>query len=337
MKSLREYIVESEQWIAEPAEGDNFAIELEDGTLIETYIIEVADDCILLDATSEIISAITEWATLENTDEGDSGVIMETMGYGGLVGEDNNQIAKYADEFINTYNPESVQIGKRFCQHYNITDRDDIQLAIEIIDHNVNYHKETNTPIDLKKIKSDVVKAFRQVYRGMGAGPGPFRKKFQEALEEGNIEDLEKNIASAAVKPIPMEEGQMKRAMHNDAERMTLTQFVDKYGNEEWVREFYNNIMGDLDEAKYQGREVALNKPTAGDVKKFKVYVRDPATGNIKKVNFGHGGKTAKRLGQKTMRIRKSNPAARKSFRARHNCANPGPKTKARYWSCRKW
>jgi len=54
-------------------------------------------------------------------------------------------------------------------------------------------------------------------------------------------------------------------------------------------------------------------------------------------VNFGHGGTSAKKLGQKTMKIRKSNPKARKSFRARHNCANPGPKTSARYWSCRAW
>ena len=65
----------------------------------------------------------------------------------------------------------------------------------------------------------------------------------------------------------------------------------------------------------------------AGDVKKFKVYVRNPKTGNVIKVNFG----------QKGMRIRKNNPGARKSFRARHKCATPGPKTKARYWSCRKW
>jgi len=92
-----------------------------------------------------------------------------------------------------------------------------------------------------------------------------------------------------------------------------------------------------LDEAEYQGRTVKLNKPMAGDVKKFKVYVKDPKTGNVKKVNFGHGGSSAKKAGQKTMRIRKSNPKARKSFRARHNCDNPGPKTKARYWSCRKW
>ena len=82
-----------------------------------------------------------------------------------------------------------------------------------------------------------------------------------------------------------------------------------------------------LEEAEYKGRKVPLNKPMRGDVKKFKVYVRNPKTGNVKKVNFG----------DKNMRIKKSNPARRKSFRARHNCANPGPKTKARYWSCKKW
>ena len=94
------------------------------------------------------------------------------------------------------------------------------------------------------------------------------------------------------------------------------------------------DLFNKLTDAEYRGRKVKLNKPTRGDVKKFKVYVKDPKTGNIKKVNFGHGGTSAKR---KTMRIRKSNPARRKSFRARHNCDNPGPKTKARYWSCRNW
>ena len=81
-----------------------------------------------------------------------------------------------------------------------------------------------------------------------------------------------------------------------------------------------------LTEAEYQGREVKLGKPMQGDVKKFKVYVKNPA-GNVVKVNFG----------QKGMKIRKSNPAARKSFRARMNCDSPGPKHKANYWSCRKW
>lgn len=88
--------------------------------------------------------------------------------------------------------------------------------------------------------------------------------------------------------------------------------------------EFYEGV---IEEAEYRGRKVKLNKPMRGDVKKFKVYVKDPKTGNVKKVNFG----------DPNMRIRKSNPKARKSFRARHKCKTPGPKTKARYWSCKKW
>ena len=92
-------------------------------------------------------------------------------------------------------------------------------------------------------------------------------------------------------------------------------------------------------EAKYKGKTVQLNKPMRGDVKKFKVYVntgKKNADGSIKvkKVNFGHGGTSAKRP---TMRIRKSDPKRRKAFRARHRCDNPGPKTMARYWSCKKW
>jgi len=87
-----------------------------------------------------------------------------------------------------------------------------------------------------------------------------------------------------------------------------------------------------LNEAEYQGRDVKLGKIMQGDVKKFKVYVKNPK-GNVVKVNFGHKGKG----GEKTMKIKKSDPARRKAFRARHNCDNPGPRHKARYWSCRKW
>ena len=87
---------------------------------------------------------------------------------------------------------------------------------------------------------------------------------------------------------------------------------------------------GKLNEAEYQGRKVKLGKPMQGDSKKFKVYVKNPK-GNVVKVNFGQGGDAK----GGTMKIRKSNPGARKSFRARHNCDSPGPRHKARYWSCR--
>ena len=91
-------------------------------------------------------------------------------------------------------------------------------------------------------------------------------------------------------------------------------------------------FVNELNEAEYQGRKVKLGKIMQGDTKKFKVYVKNPK-GNVVKVNFGQGGDAK----GGTMRIRKSNPKARKSFRARHNCDNPGPRHKARYWSCRKW
>ncbi len=79
-------------------------------------------------------------------------------------------------------------------------------------------------------------------------------------------------------------------------------------------------------EAEYQGRDVQLNKPSAGDVKKSKVFVKGP-TGRVVKVNFG----------DKNLSIKKHIPARRRSFRARHNCDDPGPKWKARYWSCKAW
>ena len=84
----------------------------------------------------------------------------------------------------------------------------------------------------------------------------------------------------------------------------------------------------ELDEAEYQGRKVSLGKPflTPDGPKKRSVYVRKP-NGKVVKVNFG----------DKNMRIKKSNPARRKSFRARHSCDNPGPRWKARFWSCRAW
>jgi hypothetical protein len=180
MKTLRDYIVEAEQWVDAPAAGDDFEIELEDGTLIETYIMATEGSAILLDATDEIYSALGQWAEL--------------------------------------------------CE--------DVELDED-----------------------------------QGAG----------------------QVMAKAIDDAPVD---------------TMSDIDEK-----------------MDEAKYQGREVPLGKPMKGDVKKSKVYIRDPATGNVKKVNFG----------DPNMKIKKSNPARRKSFRARHNCANPGPRTKARYWSCRAW
>jgi len=123
--------------------------------------------------------------------------------------------------------------------------------------------------------------------------------------------------------------------------KLGLDENIEEYDVEncEDLKEFIHflkNMKEELTEAEYQGRKVKLNKPMDGDVKKFKVYVKNPK-GNVVKVNFGHGGSSAKKAGEKTMRIKKDNPERKKAFRARHNCDSPGPRHKARYWSCKAW
>jgi hypothetical protein len=210
MKSLQDYLEESQQWMENPAVGDDFAINIKEDCLIESHIIAVEEDRLCIEADSKLIA------------------ILESYGY-----------------------------------------------TVE-----------------------DICSECMQEACGC-----------KDTDESMSVDDV-------LVSEDPTQEEPMMPGV-NDPDG---TAADDPIG-----------------EAEYQGRKVPLGKPMRGDVKKFKVYVKDPATGNIKKVNFGHGGTTAKRLGQKTMKIKKSNPARRKSFRARHNCDNPGPRTKARYWSCRAW
>jgi hypothetical protein len=83
-----------------------------------------------------------------------------------------------------------------------------------------------------------------------------------------------------------------------------------------------------IEEAEHQGKKVKLNKPfrTKNGPKKFSVYVKNDK-GNVVKVNFG----------DPNMEIKRDDPERRSNFRARHNCESPGPKHKARYWSCKMW
>ena len=168
---------------------------------------------------------------------------------------------------------------------------------------------------------SGAVKAIEKIKKGLSKD-----KKVKNALRMAN-EGLGDMVGKSIGKY------NKKRKKNMDA--------LKKLKKKESVEEAYDIWMEDgsfgytftgLVEAEYQGRKVKLGKPMQGDAKKFKVYVKNPK-GNVVKVNFGQGG------GAKggTMKIRKSNPGARKSFRARHNCDNPGPRHKARYWSCRKW
>lgn len=231
MKSLREYITESEQWIDSPAVGDDFAINIREDVLLETYVLEADDDRIVLASDDELVTVLEEYSMLDELESMEEGVMSD-------IDMDLRHIAK--------------------------TQRLDA-----------------------------LVDALRGEF-------GPKTAQYLHDLMDEVDQDLE------------------QRGMITADMKKRLTMLMDR------VREIYHDR--DLAEAEYRGRKVALGKPMRGDVKKRKVYVRKP-NGNVVKVEFG----------DKTMRIKKSNPKRRKSFRARHNCANPGPRWKARYWSCRAW
>ena len=181
-----------------------------------------------------------------------------------------------------------------------------------------NYYnkKLTEAVIQTEKLIEDVEEVEAMITRRIMNHP-----EFSDMVRQYGIEQITQAIADTA-------------EFHGDDDDDEIGSSDISAMVNDTIRSLKRVVENDLAEAEYQGRKVKLNKPMQGDVKKFKVYVKDPKTGNVKKVNFGHGGSSVK---GKAMKIRKNNPKARKSFRARHNCDNPGPKTKARYWSCRKW
>jgi len=252
MKSLRDYIAESQLAHSQPVTGDTFAINIKEDTLLETWVCDEVEDGIVLYADDTVISILEEHGYLRDVP------VMENASYEVFSADSDGE-------------------------------------DVDIVDRG-EYDREGEMAKDQL---STMIRAARRL-TGMLDD------------DENMPEWVQAKIVKAA-------------------------DYVDTAADYMQSQKQDGMTEAEMDEAKYQGREVPLGKPMRGDVKKFKVYVRNPKTGNIKKVNFGHGGKSARRLGQKTMRIRKSDPARRKSFRARHNCDNPGPRTSARYWSCRAW
>ena len=259
MKTLRDYIAETETWVDNPAQGDEFDIELAPDELLESYVVDVMEDGIVIAGDDRVVS------------------LLESFGH------TTEEIRRYG------------AVGNSPGMGHTLEEEEDLEEEIE------------NVPTEPAESKMDETYLAR-VMELAGVADHKFDKQ-DDVYREDQAADVvaQKEIADRITAPMP--------GVHEEEE-------LDE---------------DDLDEAEYQGRKVPLGKPMRGDVKKFKVYVKDPKTGNVKKVNFGHGGTSAKRAGQKTMKIKKSNPARRKSFRARHNCDNPGPRTKARYWSCRAW
>jgi len=179
--------------------------------------------------------------------------------------------------------------------------------------HKLEEEEKEETLAESKLTKDSLKQIIKEEYHNV--------KTFMEE-KYGFTPELGKVYSNLAAKPFLKEEEEEVVDEYDVENYQDLKEFV----------QFMAEYKSDINEAEYQGRKVKLGKIMQGDVKKFKVYVKNDK-GNVVKVNFGQGGDAK----GGTMRIRKDNPKARASFRARHNCDNPGPRWKARYWSCRKW
>jgi hypothetical protein len=288
MKKLTDYIVESES----PVAGDTFAINIREECLIESHVVDVVEDGIVIEGDERLLALLEEY-----------GFQLETIRRYGAVGS-------------------SPGMGYTMGEAFEI-DREELKPA-----HDKGYGDAargiTKSPYNPG---SPADKAYHQ-------GQAAYKRHFSESQELNLIRSRAGLAETAPYQP-------ETDADHNDplaakaADDAAVGPMeedgvdpVNAQGQdaEDLSGQATSSVAGAVDEAEYQGRKVKLGKKMAGDVKKSKVYVRGPK-GNVVKVNFG----------DPNMRIKKSNPARRKSFRARHNCDNPGPRWKARYWSCRAW
>jgi len=289
MKKLTDYIAESES----PVVGDTFAINIREECLIESHIVDVVEDGVVIEGDDRLFALLEEYGYTTETIRR-YGAVGSSPGMGYTMGE-----ADAGTDPTNT-KAESDQGYSDASRGINKNPYDpNTPAGRAYMDGQAAYKRHFNESQELALIRS----------RAGLSETAPYQP---ETDADHNDPLAAKAADDAAVGPMEEDGVDPVNAQGQDAE--------DLHG------QATSSVAGAVDEAEYQGRKVQLGKKMAGDVKKSKVYVRGPK-GNVVKVNFG----------DPNMRIKKSNPARRKSFRARHNCDNPGPRWKARYWTCRSW
>jgi hypothetical protein len=303
MKSFRDYLSEAELTEGNPAVGDIFELEIaRDETLIETYIVDVFEDGIVLEADD---------------------AMMRILMHAGYITENPTNM------------PPATQTISPLHSNVNKDKSADDDLENKYMDKDTGAtapKKPTRNPVDTSPLTEPKVKKDPKDYMAKeGYEDETMMSVYQDHKTTQKDGKVSSDFTSKSFARNPATgTGSYLMSRDKDGE---VTQDFQQNVSKPWMDYTEKGGQGPMsqfraptNEAKYRGRTVPLGKKMAGDVKKSKVYVRGPK-GNVVKVNFG----------DPNMTIKKSNPARRKSFRARHNCANPGPRWKARYWSCRSW
>ena len=310
-RSFKQYLAESERSLSGPVTEDLFDLQINETFCIESEVLEHDDVSVTIlvdDQAMNILDSLgmleEEPANLKNLNKADISYDLGDGYYVASFDVGDNERAAVQREVYKLENPAAMNnpqlAGWRFIDYISLpakTTKDAVIAAGE-------------------KMKQDDMQKNQDV----------------SPMAEDDVEETVKLGTKVKIhapgKSYHDQVGHVGEIRHGKYQGAPKTYTVD-YGDRKSVQLDKKNIKvhKEVDEAEYQGRQVKLGKPMAGDVKKYKVYVRNPKTGKIKKVNFGDKG----------MEIKRDNPARRKNFRARHNCSQKKDRTKAGYWSCRMW
>jgi hypothetical protein len=233
-----------------------------------------------------------------------------------------NELSIEDDNAINLYDSFDIELSESFVIETGIVGFTDDGVIVEADEATLEFLDLNDVllesvELDEAEYQEDSLEELIDLFFFFGHNPNEMlRLSIKEEL-------IVKNLLNQFFK----DTNSKSRYFDPDEEKTQIAWLSKKLKvSQQYIKQSLKSIS--LLEAEYQGRKVSLGKPflTPDGPKKRSVYVRKP-NGKVVKVNFG----------DKNMRIKKSNPARRKSFRARHNCANPGPRWKARFWSCRAW
>src|SRR6056300_259046 len=279
--------------------------------------------------------------------------------YGELKTKSEKEPQHRGNEFNTDGIPEAYEIGHDWAKytssitpgekHYNPKYQGGSYSPSKHSDNliNVNASKDIsmtdNKKVELKDIeewasKEETINKYKERYgeEWQSKIEETYNKMFNKVIDtnsnmqEGRMKDIAIDLKSKDEGGLDPEEFQRK---YNKSKAEMRKDLGASEGFELSFKDFINEeadewgiFPSQINEAEYQGKTVTLNKPVRGGSKKFYVYTKNEK-GNVVKVSFG----------DPNMEIKRDDPARRRSFRARHNCDNPGPKWKARYWSCKKW
>lgn len=350
---------------------DSVDIELTENFVIETGVVGFMEDGIVVQLDEDAMEMLDFNGVLLESENLNENPLLMTLGRAAAMGAGSELASRAADKIgleesyddIDTFKTKVADSDDAFEMIYDAIKGDygeEVRTAIQemyddvVIDSQGRLHPDDDFEQIIERVVDQISEGYYDSDIGLEDELGDIKRLAHgdEEVTEGLGKALLGGAALIAA-ITGVNKYQADQLMKSEPQLVKLAQMrqqAEQQGDTYKVKELDDRIEKTLDhitvtgrpvmgtdgnpvvpgeplgEAEYQGRTVPLNKPMKGDVKKSKVYVKKP-DGKVVKVNFG----------DKNMRIKKSNPERRKSFRARHKCENPGPKWKARYWSCRAW